>query len=119
LWWDGSRLKSRQHGGRRQRTFPPQEGHDRTRIGKWQRGNEDEVDDVLEVDVGVVNRPDDVDGLVQVIVVIVVERRKGRVRRRLALVECICKRPEIRLQGSVLAGADLLDPQRRASSCRQ
>jgi len=119
LWRDGSRLKSRQHGGRRQRTFPPQEGHDRTCIGKWRRGNEDEFDDVLEVDVGVVNRPDDVDGLVHVIVVIVVERRKGRVCRRLALVEFVCERMEIRLQGSVLVGADLLDPQRRAIGCQR
>jgi len=54
-----------------------------------------------------------VDGLVLVIVVIVIERRKGRVRRRLALVEVVCERPGIRhesLQMSALAGADLLDP---------
>ena len=38
LWRDGSRLKSRQHVGSRQWTFPPQEGHNRTRIGNWQRG---------------------------------------------------------------------------------
>jgi hypothetical protein len=53
-----------------------------------------------------------VDGLILFIVVVVIERRNGRVRRRLALVEVVCERPEIRhesLQMSVLAGADLLD----------
>jgi hypothetical protein len=74
-------------------------------------GGEDDGD-VLEFDVGVVDRQDDVDGLVLVIIVIVNERRKGCVRQRLALVEVICERPKIRhesLQTSVLAGADLLD----------
>ncbi len=70
--------------------------------------------DVFEFNVGVIDRRGDGDGLVLLkIVVIVIERRKGRVRRRLALVEVVCGQPEIRhesLQMSVLAGADLLDP---------
>ena len=71
--------------------------------------------DVLEFGVGVINRQDNVDGLVLVIVLIVINQCKGRVHRRLALVEVVCERPEFRhdiLQSSVLvlAGADLLDP---------
>ena len=112
FWRDGSQLTSQQHVGSQQRIFPSQEGHNRTRIGKWRRGGADDGN-VLEFDAGVVNRWDNVDGLILVIVIIIVNQCKGRVRRRLALVKVSCKRPETlheSLQMSVLAGADFLDP---------
>jgi hypothetical protein len=59
--------------------FPPQEGYNRTRIEKGRRGGEDNGD-VLEFDVGVGNRRDDVDGHILVIVVIVIDRRTGGMR---------------------------------------
>ena len=91
--------------------FPPQEGHNRTLIGKWWRGGKDDSN-VLEFDVGIVNRQGNVDGLILVIVVIVINQRNRCGHRWLAMVKVVCKRQEIRhesLQMSVLAGADLLD----------
>ena len=119
--------------------FPPQEGYNRTCIEKGRRGGGggaeggrrggEDNGDVLKFNVGVGDRWDDVDGHILVIVVIVIDWRTGGMRRRLALVEVVCKRPEIpheSLQKSVLAGADLLDPYcsisyviGQASGCRR
>ena len=74
LWRDGSQLKSRQHVGSQQRTFPPQEGYKRTCIGKWRRGDEDDGN-VLKFDVGVIDRQDNVNGLVLVIIIVVHHNR--------------------------------------------
>jgi hypothetical protein len=60
-----------------------------------------------------VDQWDNVDGLILVIVIIVVNLRKGCVHRRLALVKVGCKQPEIHhesLQLSILVGAGFLNP---------
>ena len=79
LWRDGSRLEGRQHVWSQQRTFPPQEGYNRTRKEKGWRGGKDNSN-VLKFNIGVVNGQDNVDGLILVIVAITIDQRTGGMR---------------------------------------